>query len=208
MSWKIKEKYRRILAAEQGHAIKDRGGKLTICLVYPNHYRTAMGNLGFQSIYSLCNQYHDVVCERAFLPDAADMKEYEKSGSPLLSLESQRPLAEFDVLAFSVSFENDYLNIPDIFRLAGIPPFASDRGGACPLVIAGGAALFLNPEPVAELMDMVCVGEGEVILPNLLEPLRSGCDRDSLVSRAASVPGIYVPALYAVSHDGHRRPGS
>lgn len=200
MSWKIKEKYRKLLAAEEGHVIKDWGGKLTVCLAYPNHYPTAMGNLGFQTVYSLCNGLPDVVCERAFLPDAAELREYEKSGGRLLSLESQCPLYEFDVIAFSVSFENDYLNIPKILHLAAVPPFSSERGGRFPLVIAGGAALFLNPEPVADLLDLVCLGEGEVVLPPLLELLLAEQDagREALLEKAAHLPGIYVPSLYEV----------
>jgi radical SAM superfamily enzyme YgiQ (UPF0313 family) len=206
MSWKIKEKYRELLAGEEGTVIKNWGGKLTVCLVYPNHYATAMSNLGFQAVYSLCNSFPDVVCERAFLPAAAEMKEYEKTGSPLLSLESQRPIADFDVVAFSVSFENDYLNLPIIFELSAIPPFSSDRATTFPLIIAGGAALFLNPEPVADLLDIVCVGEGEAILPAFLELLRAeqGIKRWELLARASVLPGIYVPSLYTVSHDGRR----
>ena len=206
MSWKIEEKYRRILEGEEGTVIKNRGGRLSVCLVYANRYATAMSNLGFQVVYSLFNGFADVVCERAFLPDAADMKEYEKTGLPLLSLESRIPVSDFDVVAFSVSFENDYLNIPAIFALSRIPSFARDRGTSSPLVIAGGAALFLNPEPIADLMDIVCVGEAEVILPAFVELLRGdqGDDRGELLSRASRVPGLYVPSLYAVSHDGRR----
>ncbi|NMC73038.1 MAG: radical SAM protein [Geobacteraceae bacterium] len=206
MSWKIKEKYRKILAAEQGAVFKNWGGKLTVCLIYPNHYAVAMSNLGFQVIYSLCNAFPDVVCERAFLPDAAEIQEYEKTGSPLLSLESQRPVADFDVVAFSVSFENDYVNLPLLLRLSGLPPFSSERSAASPLVIAGGAALFLNPEPVADLLDIVCVGEGEAILPVFLELLRTeqDVDRRELLMRASLLPGVYVPSLYEVSHDGPR----
>ncbi len=203
MSWKIKENYRQVLAGEAGTVIKNWGGKLTVCLVYPNHYATAMSNLGFQAVYSLCNSFPDIVCERAFLPPAVEMKEYQKSGSRLLSLESQRPLSDFDVLAFSVSFENDYLNIPAIFDLAGIPPFASDRDASFPLVMAGGAALFLNPEPVAELLDLVCVGEGEAILSPLLDFLRTrgNATRDELLDKAIHLPGVYVPSRYQITYD-------
>src|SRR5512143_2455233 len=123
MSWKIIEKYRKTVAEETGAFNKKWGGKLTICLVYPNHYGVAMGNLGFQAIYALFNSFSDILCERAFLPDSREMREYGKSGSRLLSLESQRPLTDFDIIAFSVSFENDYLNIPAIFDLAGITLF-------------------------------------------------------------------------------------
>jgi radical SAM superfamily enzyme YgiQ (UPF0313 family) len=206
MSWKIREKYRQLLAGESGAVVKNWGGKLTICLVYPNHYPTAMGNLGFQAVYSLCNSFSDIVCERAFLPVSAEMKEYEKSGSRLLSLESQRPLTDFDIIAFSVSFENDYLNIPALFDLAGIPPFSADRDDSLPLIMAGGAALFLNPEPVADLLDLVCVGEGEAVLPPLLDLLRSQGigDRETLLGNAAHLPGIYVPSRYDISYDNGR----
>jgi radical SAM superfamily enzyme YgiQ (UPF0313 family) len=205
MSWKIIEKYRRILAAEKGATPKNWGGKLALCLVYPNRYRTAMSNLGFQAVYAQLNAHPDIVCERAFLPDPEDMKEYGKSRTQLLSLESRRPLADFSAIAFSVSFESDYLHIPRIFTLAGIPPFARERSDSHPLVLAGGAALFLNPEPVAEFMDLVCVGEAEALLPPLLSLLREeGLERNSLLERSAGLPGIYVPSLYQVSYDGPR----
>lgn len=206
MSWKIKEKYRAILASEEGGGARNWGGKLTVCLVYPNHYATAMGNLGFQAVYSLINGFPDAICERAFLPADTEETEYRRSGSRLLSLESQRPLTDYDIVAFSVSFENDYLNIPKILDLAGIPHLAADRPSSFPLLIAGGAALFLNPEPVADLLDLVCVGEAEPLLPSLLEMVREarGSDRESFLSRAAGMPGFYVPSFYSFSYDGSR----
>ena len=207
MSWKIIEKYRRMLAAETGAVLKNWGGKMTVCLVYPNRYRVAMGNLGFQAVYALLNSYPDVVCERAFLPDPEELAEYRKSRTPLLSLESQRPLTAFDLLAFSVSFESDYLHIPAIFSLSGIPPLAAERTAAAPLVIAGGAALFLNPEPVAPFIDLVCVGEAEPLLPPLLEVVRKGGERGDMLTEASAVPGMYVPARYEVTYDGARITG-
>ncbi len=206
MSWKIKEKYRQVLAKETGTVVQNWGGRLTVCLVYPNHYATGMSNLGFQAVYTLCNAFPYIVCERAFLPGPAEVKEYHKSGTRLLSLESQRPLTDFDVIAFSVSFENDYLNIPAVFQLAGIPPLAADRDDSLPLIIAGGAALFMNPEPVADFLDLVCVGEGEVILPKLLNLLRSreDVDRRVLLDEVAGLPGIYVPSRFGISYlQGH-----
>jgi radical SAM superfamily enzyme YgiQ (UPF0313 family) len=204
MSWKIIEKYRRILASESGAIPKNWGGKLTVCLVYPNCYRVAMGNLGFQTVYALLNASPDVVCERAFLPDHEDLSEYRKSRTPLLSLESQRPLADFDLIAFSVSFESDYLNIPAVFALAGIPPLAVDRSGSIPLIMAGGAALFLNPEPVAEFMDLVCIGEAEPLLVPLLNSLKGEGTRQEILREAAGQPGIYVPSLYEAAYEGER----
>jgi radical SAM superfamily enzyme YgiQ (UPF0313 family) len=202
MSWKIIEKYRSILAVESGATLKNWGGKLTVCLVYPNRYRVAMGNLGFQAVYALLNSFPDIVCERAFLPDPEDLAEYRKSRTSLLSLESQRPLSDFDMVAFSVSFESDYLNIPAVFSLAGIPPLASGRTDAAPLVLAGGAALFLNPEPVAPFMDLIAIGEGEPLLPPLLEMSKRGNSRAELLREAAGIPGVYVPSLYDVEYDG------
>lgn len=204
MSWKLIEKYRRILASEQGEVVKGWGGKLTVCLIYPNHYRTGMSNLGFQAVYALLNGQSDVVCERAFLPDADDLAEYHSSRTPLLSLESQKPLSDFDLLAFSVSFETDYLNIPAILTLARIPCFSSERSQEYPLVIAGGAAIFLNPEPVADLLDLACIGEGELLVPSLLALIESngGNDREQLLLSAATIPGVYVPALYDIEYDG------
>ncbi|WP_298266772.1 radical SAM protein [Geobacter sp.] len=206
MSWKIIEKHRRILAGEEGAAPKRRGGKLTVCLVYPNRYAVGMSNLGFQAVHALLNGEPDVLCERAFLPDAEELREYRKSGGPLLSLESQQPLSSFDLVAFSVSFESDYLNIPAIFDLAGIPARSAERGAAHPLVMGGGAALFLNPEPVADFMDLICIGEGEPLLPLLLGLVRARgiADRREFLTDAARLPGIYVPSLYEVVYDGVR----
>jgi radical SAM superfamily enzyme YgiQ (UPF0313 family) len=206
MSWKIKQKLRSLLNSEtnlcsHGHG---RGGDLSVCLVYPNLYRTGMGSLGFQTIYRLLTGSAGLQCERAFLPDRDDREEYLRSGSPLLSLESQRPLADFDVIAFSTSFEPDYLNIPVILSLAGIPYYAADRSPSNPLIIAGGAAFFINPEPVADFMDAICIGEGEDIVPGLVAALlspRQDETRQALLSALADVPGMYVPSLYSPVYD-------
>ncbi|GAB7025989.1 radical SAM protein [Geotalea toluenoxydans] len=204
MSWKIIEKYRKILACEDGIPIKKSVAGLRFCLVYPNRYHAAMSNLGFQAVHSILNGYPDVLCERAFLPDREDLEEYAKSGTRLLSLESQRPVAEFDVIAFSVSFESDYLNLPVIFKLAGMPSCAAERDSSMPLVMAGGAALFLNPEPVADFMDFICVGEAETLLPALLRVLTvdEQIVRRELLARCAVVPGVYVPSFYQITYAG------
>jgi radical SAM superfamily enzyme YgiQ (UPF0313 family) len=205
MSWKIIEKRRTLLAGESGKQLGNRGARLSCCLVYPNRYHAGMSNLGFQTVYALMNAHPGVVCDRAFLPDRDELEELQRGGGTLLSLESQRPLSSFDVIAFSVSFESDYLNIPAIFRLSGIEPLAQERSPLQPLVVAGGAALFLNPEPVAPFLDLVCIGEAEPILPSLLDLLTRGAEsRCSLLLEAASLPGIYVPSLYLPEYDGPR----
>jgi radical SAM superfamily enzyme YgiQ (UPF0313 family) len=205
MSWKIIENRRGTLAGESGARQKSRGGRLSCCLVYPNRYHAAMSNLGFQTVYAMMNAHPEVVCDRAFLPEREELAELERSRGTLLSLETQRPLSSFDLIAFSVSFESDYLNLPAIFRLSGIPPLAADRSPLQPLVLAGGAALFLNPEPVAPLLDLVCLGEAEAILPALLELLKQGAgSREEILQTAAALPGIYVPSLYDPVYDGTR----
>jgi radical SAM superfamily enzyme YgiQ (UPF0313 family) len=197
MSWKIIEKRRATLAGESGARHNSRGGRLSCCLVYPNRYHAAMSNLGFQAVYAILNDHPEVVCDRAFLPDRDELEELQRSGGTLLSLESQRPLSSFDLVAFSVSFESDYLNLPAIFRLSGIPPMAAERSPLQPLIFAGGAALFLNPEPVAPFLDLVCIGEAEPVLPELLELLKQGGgSREELLLSAAALAGIYVPSLY------------
>ncbi|WP_183354592.1 radical SAM protein [Geomonas silvestris] len=206
MSWKVIENRRNTLAGESGALQQKRGGRLSCCVVYPNRYHSAMSNLGFQTVYALLNEHAEVVCDRAFLPDREELGELERTRGTLLSLETQRPLSSFDLIAFSVSFESDYLNIPVIFRLSGIPPLAAERSPLQPLVLAGGAALFLNPEPVAPLLDLVCIGEAEPLLPGVIDLFLEGAEsRDDLLTRAAQLPGVYVPSLYEPVYDGARQ---
>ncbi|MBI2354386.1 MAG: radical SAM protein [Deltaproteobacteria bacterium] len=207
MSWDIRKKQRALLAAEtnlcpQGQG---RGGRLSVCLVYPNRYSTAMSSLGFQTVYALLASAPGVQCERAFLPEREDLAEYRRGGQPLSSLEGGRPLADFDIIAFSTSFEPDYLNIPLILQLARIPIMAAERDGSQPLVMAGGAAFMINPEPVADFLDIICIGEGEEIVPSLLDALLApGHGRPELLLSLALLPGIYVPAFYRPRYEGGR----
>ena len=166
-----------------------------------------MSNLGFQTVYRLLNSAPGVVCERVFLPDAAELKEYRSSRCRLMTLETQRDVGSFDVIAFSISFEQDYLNIPLIFELAGIPPLARDRDDSQPLLIAGGAALFLNPEPAADFLDLVILGEAEPSLPSLITMLSGEDSRTGLLRKAARIPGIYVPSLLAPIYENDRLVG-
>ena len=201
MSRQLIEKYRQRLKAESGAVIQPWEDRYRVALIYPNTYHQAMSNLGFQTVYHLLNQTDGCLCERFFVPDAVDLQEHQRSGFPLLSLESQRPLTDFDLIAFSISFENDYLHLPTIFSLAGLPLFAAQRNDSMPLVLFGGVCAFLNPEPLAEIVDLVAVGEAEPILPALVTTLVAGAnDRDTLLKSLAAVPGIYVPSLYSVDY--------
>ena len=198
MSRDIRQRHRELLQAETHLHPHGRVGQLAICLVSPSRYKTGMSSLGFQTVYSLLADSDDIICERAFLPEREELEEYRRSGTPLLSLESSTPLADFDVIAFSTSFEPDYLNIPLILKLARIPIYSSVRSHSDPLVIAGGAAFFINPEPVADFFDAICIGEGEVIVPAMIKALLSPVDngRQGLLQTLAAIPGIYVPAFY------------
>ncbi|MBE0586194.1 MAG: radical SAM protein, partial [Desulfofustis sp.] len=168
-----------------------------VALVYPNTYHQGMSNLGFLTVYHLLNRRDDCLCERFFLPDKETLPGYENSGASLLSLESAHQLTDFDLIALSVSFENDYLNLVKIFKLADIPLFSVERNGSYPLVLLGGVCAFINPEPLAEIVDLVAVGEAEPILSGLMNVLL--CDpvpSEHTFKLLAELPGIYVPKLY------------
>jgi radical SAM superfamily enzyme YgiQ (UPF0313 family) len=198
---KIKDRYRKILSEEMGSVYhKTHGLALDIALAYPNTYYIGMSNLGLQSIYQLFNSYNGINCERVFVPDQDIEKELERTRTPLLTLESETPVSEFDVLAISVSFETDYLNIPKLLRLSKIPVKASERSEWHPLVIMGGAAAFLNPEPVADFVDVVTVGEGEVLVPALIKVMNEAESREDLLVRLTREPGFYVPKFYDVHY--------
>ncbi|MBW2148048.1 MAG: radical SAM protein, partial [Deltaproteobacteria bacterium] len=185
---------------EKGVIRKSWSNRLPIALIYPSLYRVGMANLGFQLLYSLMNRHPDVVCERFFLSD--------RSGSdirtPLRSEESGKPLNAFSVAAFSVSFENDFINVLHILSHNKIPPESSRRGENHPLVMAGGVAVSLNPEPLADFMDFFVLGEAEPIIDRMLEVLvahaRDNAEREKAISCLADLPGIYVPRHYRVMY--------
>ena len=139
MSWRLKKKLQRLLAEEQGAVRKDWGGKIAFALVYPNTYTVGMSNLGFQTIYRHLNALPDVVCERLFLPDPEDIEELARTEGVPISLESFRPLTDFHMIGFSVTYEGDYVNTLRLLALAGIPLRAGDRRPHDPLVLMGGS---------------------------------------------------------------------
>src|ERR1051326_5553123 len=147
MSKRIIESYRRRLATEEGWVLK-RGARLRRALCYPDGYAVGMANPRFHAVYELFNRVPEVSCERVFLPEDAELREYERTNTPLLALESQTPVRDFDIVAFSISFETDFLNMARMLRLARVPVWAKDRTHHDPLVVMGGAASFLNPEPI------------------------------------------------------------
>ena len=167
--WLTTERARQRLAAETQLFSANSEGEIPICLIYPNRYPIGMSNLGFQASYRIFSQAAQYRCERAFLPDPDEADLLSRTQTPLASLESQRSLLDFELLAFSLSFETDYLHILDLLAAAHVPLLARERETHHPLIIAGGPATFLNPEPVADFIDLFLIGEGEEMIPEFLE---------------------------------------
>jgi len=200
MSRRLRERHEGLLRDEVCVQPVKRTGSFRVALCYPNLYFVGMSNLGFQSVYQMLNARPDVLCERAFLPDDVDREDLERSGRTLTSLESGADLRSFHLLAFSVSFENDYVHVLRMLRLAGIPLRAADRGPGDPLVIMGGSALFLNPEPLAPFADLIAVGEGEALVPRMMDALQGASDARAGIHGLTEKDGFYVPSRYEVRY--------
>ena len=205
MNWKLKNKYKSLLEQERGYVKKVWGTYNTVCLAYPNYYRTGMANLGFQTVYKIINEQPSFLCERVFLPAARDNAEFATGAAGMSSLESQKSIAEFDILAFSLSFENDYPHILTMLAAAGIPLLTKDRSEDFPMIIGGGIALTINPEPLADFFDLFILGEAEAALPQFTRAFedarRLGQNRLALLrDLQKKIPGVYVPGLYGVKY--------
>jgi radical SAM superfamily enzyme YgiQ (UPF0313 family) len=189
----VKGRHSAWLSREEGAIVKDWGGRLPVALIYPNSYYLGMSNLGIHAVYSLLNSHLRIVCERVFLDTT------EKNAPA--AIESGRPLSDFAVLAFSISYELDYFNVISILKTAGIPLFAAERDASHPLVIAGGPCITANPMPLAPFFDCLCIGEAEPILPAMLPVLLAGIGgfRSELLQALTSVPGLYVPVVPPLS---------
>ena len=194
-----------ILPAGRPSGGNGQKGKLSVALAFPNRYYTAMSNLGFQAVYRLFNDQPDTICQRVFLPEAEDLEEHRRTETALFSLESQRPVHSFDILAFSISYENDFPHLLLMMDLARIPLLKKDRQEGDPLVIAGGATVLMNPEPQADFVDLFVIGEAEVVIAPLTDALRrwkeKGQPKEALLAELAMMEGIYVPQFYDVGYN-------
>ncbi len=183
--------------------------EVRVCLAYPNLYRTGMSNLGFQTIYKLFNSLPGASCDRVFLPDPPEEEELSRRDSVLVSLESRRPLRDFDILAFSVAFEGDYLNILKILSMGRIDLERQSRSGDAPLIMGGGVAVTLNPEPLADFFDLFFIGEGEELLPEFYHRYRelrkTSFREELLLALQREVEGVYAPACYEPRRDNTHR---
>ncbi|MEN6622446.1 MAG: radical SAM protein [Smithella sp.] len=206
MSWKLKKKYTALLEQETGYIKKNWGTNYRVCLAYPHYYRTGMANLGFQTVYKIFNEQPSFLCERVFLPDSGDDAEFVAGQQEdFVSIENQKPVTEFDILAFSLSFENDYPNILKMLEMAGVPLIAQERSENHPLVIGGGIAATLNPEPIAEFFDLFLLGEAEESLPEFAQIFEDARRlklerKEMLIKIQKLLPQAYVPSLYNIKY--------
>ena len=196
---------------------KDEDSRVTInphaeqkvAIVYPNTYFVGMSNLGLHIIYEEINLHPSSVCERIFLPEKKELDVYDKTKTPLMSVETQRPMHRFDVVAFDVTFEMDYFHIPLMLRYGRVPVMSEDRTGFDPIVIAGGPCATFNPEPFADFIDAFIIGEGEGIVTAVLERIRKGREngesREETIAGLAQIDGVYVPVLYTPQYDDNKR---
>lgn len=176
---------------EQGAIRKHTKGLIKAALVYPNTYSAGMSSLGFQTVYRLLNQMDHVACERVFLPDQ------EKSPLQAESIENALSLGQFDIIFFSISFENDFIHLVQLLGKAGIPLRSPDRNHLHPLVVAGGVACFLNPEPIAPFIDIFLLGEAECLIKPFFNTFEKNTDRASFLhTLEQTIPGAYVPSLH------------
>ena len=188
-----------------------------VALAYPDTYEVGMSNLGLMILYDLLNREDDVLAERTYAPWVDMEEEMRHAGIPLFSLESHRPLRDFDIIGFTLPYELNYTNVLNMLDLAGIPPLAAERDDSHPLIIGGGSCTY-NPEPLADFFDLFVIGEGEEVLLELVrayaEWKRQGergelrgkrgevasDRRQQLLRRLATIEGIYVPSFYDVRY--------
>lgn len=186
--WELVEQVRRRVGAEQGTLRK--AARLRVALCYPAPYAVGMSSLGLQAIYREIHRHPDAAAERAFLPDRVE--DYRRARVPLFTYESETPLADFPVVAFSISYELELPGLLEMLDLAGIPLLRSERSAHHPVILAGGPLTNADPLPLAPFVDVIAVGEGEELIGAFLDAA-SAMPRAALIERAAALPGFYVP---------------
>ena len=180
---------------------------IRVLLVYPNTREVALANLGFQQVYTLLNSIQGVECDRYALPTDWIPETEMLSQKDLRSMDMNRLPADFDIIAFSISFEPDYLNAVIALKYFNIPLDRTERDSSYPMIVAGGSAIFINPEPLANCMDVMFIGEGEGMANYFFDTLYKFEDKNKFLEKAASLPGIYVPEFYDSQIDSGRQIG-
>lgn len=205
MTWKLKQNLQKILETEQGYYLFPQGARTPFALLYPNSYFVGMSNLGFHIIYEQINKRTDSACERFFLPDKTDLVEYERTDTPLMSIENQIPLYEFPLIGFAISFEMDYFNVLKMLSMGKVELLAENRTEKDPIVIAGGPCSTFNPESLSAFIDAFIIGEGEETINRFLDvyhqPENKDLSREQLLLKLAQIPGVYVPRFYEHVYD-------
>ncbi|MBM6833791.1 TIGR03960 family B12-binding radical SAM protein [Megamonas hypermegale] len=205
MTWKLKQNLQKILETEQDYYLFPQGARTPFALLYPNSYFVGMSNLGFHIIYEQINKRTDSACERFFLPDKTDLVEYERTDTPLMSIENQIPLYEFPLIGFAISFEMDYFNVLKMLSMGKVELLAENRTEKDPIVIAGGPCSTFNPEPLSAFIDAFIIGEGEETINRFLDvyhqPENKDLSREQLLLKLAQIPGVYVPRFYEHVYD-------
>jgi len=199
------QKPARYTAGEMGAVVKElKPGMLRYAFCFPDLYEVGMSHLGMKILYGHANRRDDVWCERVFAPDTDMQQVMEEMGVPLFALESLDPVKEFDLIAFTLQYEMCYTEVLNMLDLAGLPIRATDRKDPFPLVVIGGPCAS-NPEPIADFVDLVSLGEGEEISDELfdlcIKAKKEGWDKAEILRRAAQIPGMYVPSLYTVEYN-------
>ena len=201
MSWKIKNYLQELRAQEEGALVYPPGLRHPVAFVYPNVYHLGMSNLGMHILYQMINARGDSACERFFLPERRLIEEHVKSKTPLLSVETGKPLADFAVIFVMLSFEMDYDNLLTVLDLGNIKLRAAERNQREPLVIIGGPCATFNPEPLTAVADAFVIGEGEETVQRILDVIYNGSSKEERLAKLAALPGVYVPSLYEAEYD-------
>ncbi|MBN1551161.1 radical SAM protein [bacterium] len=203
MSHLLRDKFLNRLAKEHSQIRYGSDVSLKVVLAFPSTYNVAMSNLGFHLVFASFNSIEGVVCHRAFLPDTADLKATESIS--LRSLESFEVITDYDIVAFSLNYENDLPGVIQFLNLSRIPIHSEDRESHHPFVIAGGILTSLNPEPMSPFLDAMVLGEGEYVIPEIAKALKDtfGINRDRKDAKAclSAIPGIYIPSFYESFYD-------
>ena len=193
------EKPGRYVGGELNQVVKDWTDNIRVALVFPDIYEIGMSNLGLAILYDLINQRPDALAERAYAPWMDMESALRSSSTPLYSLETNHPLAAFDIIGISLPYETLYTNTLNILDLADIPIYSSERSEHHPLIVAGGHATY-NPEPMHAFIDAFVIGEGEDVMGEIIDiykAWRSSSDnRETLLSRLSKIWGVYIPSLY------------
>src|SRR4051812_7723751 len=201
------EKPGRYIGMERGAQTPAHGpNSVSWLLVYPDTYEIGLPNQGLQILYEILNERADAAAERAYAPWVDLEAELRARSLPLFSVDTHRSAPDFDLIAFNLSAELVYTNLLNLVDLAGVPVRNERRNATHPIVLAGGHCAY-NPEPLAEYVDAFVIGDGEEVVCEITDVVREWKrdgrrDREAVLHRLATVPGVYVPSMYDVDYDG------